>query len=96
MQLAELFNDVRPLFTSSSIKTDSSSQVAMLVEAQDIQIMQVEAQADMAAQDMEKGMLETKKAVSSARGSRKKRWWCFGILVVLLVRPFSALLRDHV
>lgn len=77
---------------SPSRRTDPlCSQMAMLVEAQDIQIMQVEANGEMVAQDMEKGMLETKKAVVSARGSRKKRWWCFGILMVILVRFLSFL-----
>ena len=39
--------------------------------------------------DVEQGLIQTKKAVVSARSSRKMRWWCCGIFIVILVRQFA-------
>ncbi|KAI5476972.1 syntaxin 1B/2/3 [Pseudohyphozyma bogoriensis] len=60
------------------------NDMAMMVEAQDVVIMQVEQNAVTTATEMEKGVQEVKQAVVHAKSARKKRWWCFGIIVVLL------------
>lgn len=52
--------------------------MAVLVEAQDVQIIAIEQNAVQTNQDMEKGLEHTKAAVVSARSARKMRWWCFG------------------
>lgn len=62
--------------------------MANLVTEQDIQVVQIESAAVEATNDIEVGLIETKKAVVSAKKSRKGRWWCFGILMTLLVRSF--------
>lgn len=54
------------------------SQMAVLVEAQDVQIVAIEQNAVETNRDMEKGLEHTQAAVVSARNSRKMRWWCFG------------------
>ena len=60
--------------------------MANLVEAQDVQIIDVEQKAAVVQQDVEKGLGDTQKAVKSARSARKMRWLCFGIIMVILVR----------
>ncbi|KAI5481545.1 syntaxin 1B/2/3 [Pseudohyphozyma bogoriensis] len=68
------------------------NDMALIVEAQDIQILEVERQAVSANNDMEQGVVQTKKAVVSARRARKWRWICFGIIVLLLVGvPFRVI-----
>lgn len=52
--------------------------MAVLVEAQDVQVIAIEQNAAQTNQDMEKGLEHTKAAVVSARNARKWRWWCFG------------------
>ncbi|KAL8293113.1 hypothetical protein RQP46_000807 [Phenoliferia psychrophenolica] len=61
------------------------NDMANLVEAQDVQIMDVEQKAATVQQDVEKGLTATKTAVKSARSARKMRWWCCGITTVILV-----------
>ncbi|KAM0754779.1 t-SNARE [Meredithblackwellia eburnea MCA 4105] len=61
------------------------NDMAMMVEAQDVQIVQIEQQAEVVHKDVEKGLEDTKKAVVSARSARKLRWWCFGIILVILI-----------
>lgn len=96
--LAQLFNDVSTRSRrGDEVLTILIRQMATLVEAQDVQIVNVEQTAVTAAQDIEKGLDETKQAVVSARGARAKRWWCFGILMVILVSPplVSYIPRPH-
>lgn len=58
--------------------TPHPAQMAVLVEAQDVQVIAIEQNAAQTNQDMEKGLEHTKAAVVSARNARKWRWWCFG------------------
>ncbi|KAK4703293.1 hypothetical protein P7C70_g2932, partial [Phenoliferia sp. Uapishka_3] len=61
------------------------NDMANLVEAQDVQIIAIEQTAATVQKDVEKGLVDTKKAVVSARSARKMRWWCFGVFMVILV-----------
>ncbi|KAG9103576.1 Plasma membrane t-SNARE, secretory vesicle fusion [Ceratobasidium sp. 370] len=60
------------------------NDMSVLVAQQDETIDQVEHSAMEASKDMEVGLKHTEAAVDSARGARKKRWICFGIIVVIL------------
>ncbi|SGY46295.1 BQ5605_C001g00409 [Microbotryum silenes-dioicae] len=61
------------------------SDMAILVEEQDVQIVAIEAKAAEATHDMEKGLQQTQKAVKSARNARKWRWICFIIILIILI-----------
>lgn len=61
------------------------NDMSILVEQQDEQINTIEATAATVEKDTEAGLGYTEKAVESARAARKKRWICFGILIVLLI-----------
>ncbi|TFK54989.1 t-SNARE [Heliocybe sulcata] len=61
------------------------NDMSILVEQQDEQINTIEATAADVEKDMEVGLQYTEKAVDSARSARKKRWICFGIIVLVLV-----------
>ena len=62
------------------------NDMSTLVEAQDVQIIDIEQKATAADNDMEKGLDQTKKAVVSARSARKWRWVCFGIFLVIILK----------
>ncbi|GJN87266.1 hypothetical protein Rhopal_000214-T1 [Rhodotorula paludigena] len=59
--------------------------MAVMVYAQDVTIQRIEQDAIKTEQDMEHGLGNVKKAVVHARNARKYRWWCFGIIVVILL-----------
>lgn len=56
-----------------------------LVVEQDQPIQQIDQQIAGAQHDIEQGVGHTDKAVISAKKARKKRWWCFGIIVLIIV-----------
>lgn len=60
-------------------------QMAIMVEAQDVVIAEVEQTAAVVSHDMEKGVEQVQVAVKHARNARKFRWICFGLLVLILV-----------
>jgi len=59
--------------------------MSILVEQQDETIDVVEETAAHVEKDTEAGLGHTVQAVGSARAARKKRWICFGILILILV-----------
>jgi len=60
------------------------NDMSILVEQQEETINVIEETAANVEKDTEAGLGHTVKAVVSARGARKKRWICFGILILLL------------
>lgn len=56
-----------------------------LVIEQDQPIQQIEEQVDTAQHDIEQGVGHTQKAVVSAKKARKKKLWCFFIIVLIIV-----------
>ncbi|GAA5865657.1 hypothetical protein JCM3774_004952 [Rhodotorula dairenensis] len=59
--------------------------MAVMVEAQDVVIAEVEQTAAVVSHDMEKGVEQVQVAVKHARNARRFRWICFGIIVLILV-----------
>lgn len=59
--------------------------MSILVEQQDETLDVIEETAAHVEKDTEAGLGHTVKAVDSARAARKKRWICFGLIVLLLV-----------
>ncbi|ODN80700.1 hypothetical protein, variant [Cryptococcus amylolentus CBS 6039] len=59
-------------------------EMAMLVEQQDETIVNVEQQAQGVDQDISAGLVQTDRAVESARKARRKKWICFWIVVAIL------------
>lgn len=60
-------------------------QMSILVEQQDETIDVIEETTTHVEKDTEVGLVHTVKAVESARSARKKRWICFGLVILLLV-----------
>lgn len=56
-----------------------------LVVEQDQPIQQIEQQVGEAQHDIEQGVGHTQKAVVSAKKARRKRLWCFLIIVIIIV-----------
>ncbi|KXJ91280.1 t-SNARE [Microdochium bolleyi] len=56
-----------------------------LVIQQDVAVMNIEQKAEETVENLDKGNEEVGTAIKSARGARKKKWICFGIVVTLIV-----------
>ncbi|KAH7340815.1 t-SNARE [Rhizoctonia solani] len=61
------------------------NDMSVLVAQQDETIDTIEHHAMETHKDMEIGLQHTDAAVVSARGARKKRWICFGIIVAVVI-----------
>lgn len=60
--------------------------MAIMVEAQDVLIAEIEQTAATVNHDMEKGVEQVQVAVKHARNARKWRWVCCAITTIILVR----------
>lgn len=56
-----------------------------LVVEQDAAIQQIDNQIETAQHDIEQGVGHTEKAVGWAKAARKKRLWCFIIILVIII-----------
>ncbi|QRW27433.1 syntaxin protein [Rhizoctonia solani] len=61
------------------------NDMSVLVAQQDETIDTIEHHAMETHKDMEAGLQHTEAAVVSARGARKKRWICFGIIIAIII-----------
>ncbi|CAE6414226.1 unnamed protein product [Rhizoctonia solani] len=89
-ELAQLFNDSRHEDLKKIEKTLTElaqlfNDMSVLVAQQDETIDTIEHHAMETHKDMEAGLQHTEAAVVSARGARKKRWICFGIIVAIII-----------
>ena len=67
------------------------NDMALLVEEQDTQVVQIEQKAVEAEQNMGQAEGQLQKAVKSARAARRKRWICF--FIILIIRASSGVLH---
>lgn len=74
-QIGKTMNELAELFHDMEV----------MVAEQEPAVAQIEVKADEAQQNLETGLVQTDKAIKSARAARRKKWWCFGIIVLILV-----------
>lgn len=84
-EVQERHEDIKRIEKTLTELAQLFNDMSILVEQQDEQINTIEATASVVEKDTEAGLGYTEKAVESARAARKKRWICFGILIVLLI-----------
>jgi syntaxin 1B/2/3 len=63
---------------------DLLSDMSELIAKQEVTVMAIDTHAEHAAEDMVKANVELETAVTTARGTRKKKWICLGICGTLL------------
>uniref|UniRef100_A0A060SY02 ARAD1A16654p n=1 Tax=Blastobotrys adeninivorans TaxID=409370 RepID=A0A060SY02_BLAAD len=57
----------------------------ILVAEQDTAVQHIDEQATQVQQDIEQGVGHTDRAVKSARAARRKKWYCLGIVVLIII-----------
>jgi syntaxin 1B/2/3 len=57
----------------------------ILVAEQEEPVRHIDEQATQVQGDIEQGVAHTGRAIISARAARKKKWWCLGICVIIVI-----------
>src|SRR5271154_3929989 len=60
------------------------NEMSIMIEVQETSIDNIEAKAQETETQMESGLQATEQAVVKARAARRKRWYCFGIILLIL------------
>jgi len=84
-EVQERHEDIKRIERTITELAQLFNDMSVLVEQQDETINTLETTAGDVEKDVEGGLVYTEKAVVSARAARKKRWICFGIIVVILI-----------
>lgn len=58
--------------------------LASTIQLQDTQIQQTEQHTEQVKHDTEAGNVQLTKGIEHARRARRLKWWCFGIVVLIL------------
>jgi len=84
-EVQERHKDIQKIERTLAELAQLFNDMSILVEQQDETVNVIEETAAHVEKDAEAGLGHTIKAVGSARAARKKRWICFGLMVLLLV-----------
>nr|CAG8553008.1 4154_t:CDS:2 [Entrophospora candida] len=83
-----LMNSTRIGAAKEALKEELANlfhEMSIIVEAQDQTIVDVEQEATQVSTNLEQGAQHVDQALTSARAARKKKWYCFGISIILLI-----------
>jgi len=84
-EVQERHKDIQKIEQTIGELAQLFNDMSVLVEQQDETLNVIEAHAVQVNTDTEAGLKHTEAAVVSARAARKKRWICFGIIVIILI-----------
>jgi len=84
-EVQERHKDIQKIERTLAELAQLFNDMSILVEQQDETLDVIEDTATHVEKDTEAGLSHTMKAVESGRAARKKRWICFGLIVLLLV-----------
>lgn len=83
-EVQERHQDIKRIEQTIAELAQLFNDMSMLVEQQDETINTIQTTAEAVEKDMESGLQQTGKAVTSARSARKKRWICFFLSLVII------------
>src|SRR5271170_1549042 len=63
------------------------NEMSIMIEVQEQAIDNIETKAQETETQMESGLQHTEAAVVSARAARRKKWYCLGIIVLIISIP---------
>jgi len=84
-EVQERHKDIQKIEQTIGELAQLFNDMSVLVEQQDETLNVIEAHAQAVNTDTEAGLKHTEAAVVSARAARKKRWICFGIIIIILI-----------
>lgn len=83
-EVQERHEDIKRIERTLTELAQLFNDMSILVEQQDETLQNIHASAEETNKDMELGLIQTERAVKSARAARKKRWICFWITIIIL------------
>jgi syntaxin 1B/2/3 len=63
------------------------NEMSIMIEVQETAIDNIEQKAQETETHVEGGLQATQQAVVSARAARRKKWWCLGIVILIIRIP---------
>jgi syntaxin 1B/2/3 len=60
------------------------NEMSIMIEVQETAIDNIEQKAQETETHVEGGLQATDQAVVSARAARRKKWWCLGIILLII------------
>ncbi|KAF9227551.1 t-SNARE, partial [Gyrodon lividus] len=84
-EVQERHEDIQRIETTLVELAQLFSDMAVLIEQQNNQIIDVEAKTAGVEEDTKRGISEVDVAIKHARAARRKRWICFWITVVIIL-----------
>jgi syntaxin 1B/2/3 len=70
------------------------NEMSIMIEIQESAIDNIETKAQETETQMESGLQHTEQAVVKARSARRKKWYCIGVIVLIISTP-PTLLRPR-
>ncbi|TIA88689.1 hypothetical protein E3P99_02480 [Wallemia hederae] len=83
-EVQERHEDIKRIERTLTELAQLFNDMSILVEQQDDTLQNIHASAEETNKDMELGLIQTERAVKSARAARRKRWICFWIFIVVI------------
>ena len=66
------------------------NEMSIMIEVQEAAIDNIEHKATETEQHVESGLQATEQAISKARAARRKKWYCIGIILLIIgTSPFQ-------
>jgi len=65
------------------------NEMSIMIEVQESAIDNIETKAQETETQMESGLQATEQAVVKARSARRKKWYCIGLIVLIISSPPS-------
>ncbi|CAH1767219.1 8070_t:CDS:2, partial [Entrophospora sp. SA101] len=84
-EVQERHDDIKKIEKTIEELANLFHEMSIIVEAQDQTIVAIEQEATQVSTNMEQGAQHVDKALTSARAARKKKWYCLGIGIILLI-----------
>ena len=63
------------------------NEMSIMIEVQESAIDNIETKAQETETHVEGGLQATERAVVSARAARRKKWYCFGLILIIISIP---------
>ncbi|CAG8566349.1 10819_t:CDS:2 [Diversispora eburnea] len=84
-EVQERHNDIKKIEKTIEELANLFQEMQMVVEAQEVVVTKIEEQTNHITTDLETGATLVDQALVSAKGARRKKWYCFAITVVLVI-----------
>ncbi|RHZ67005.1 hypothetical protein Glove_303g104 [Diversispora epigaea] len=84
-EVQERHNDIKKIEKTIEELANLFQEMQMVVEAQEVVVAKIEEHTVQVTNDLETGATLVDKALVSAQGARRKKWYCFVITIIIVI-----------